>query len=202
MAMRIAITGGIACGKTAFSKCLAAFGVELLDADDVVHWLEAPGGEAVATLRRCFGDAIIDQHGGVDRTKLGELVFNSHEVRARVNALLHPMVRKIMIEWVDAARGRLRVAVIPLLFEAGWESDWDFIVCLSTTPDTQLQRLTQLRGLTLAQAEKRVSAQMPVAEKARRSNLIVHNDADVDALAREAHKVWRILLEKSDEHGK
>ncbi|MDR2849752.1 MAG: dephospho-CoA kinase [Verrucomicrobiota bacterium] len=203
MVMRIAITGGIACGKSLFSHTLQRLGIELLDADDVVHQLEAPGGLAVPELVRLFGVSVLDGNGGIDRAVLAERVFADAEVRRRLNAALHPLVRQRLTEWVRTPPGdTLRAAVIPLLFEAGWTDEWDFIICVASREALQLERLIRCRGLTEEQARKRVAAQMPVAEKAARSHLVVHNDADAEALAKEAERVCRILTEKADEYRK
>ena len=200
MVLRVAITGGIACGKSLFSHYLGQLGVELLDADDVVHRLESPGGAAVPALVGLFGDGVLDAEGGIDRTALGERVFEETAVRAQVNALLHPLVRQIVCAWAAEPGHALRAAVIPLLFEAGWAEDWDVIICLAAGETVQLERLMRFRGLTEDQARRRIAAQMPVAEKAARSHLVVHNDADAQALAREAGKVYRFLMERAYEY--
>lgn len=200
MSLRVAITGGIACGKSLFSRYLVQLGVELLDADDVVHRLEAPGGGAVSELVRLFGDGVLDAQGGIDRQALGERVFADEAVRAQVNAVLHPLVRREIRAWVESPGCGVRAAVIPLLFEVGWADDWDVIICLASSEALQRERLMRLRGLSEEQARRRIAAQMPVAEKAARSHLVVHNDADVQTLAREAEKVYRFLLERAYEY--
>jgi len=200
MILRVAITGGIACGKSLFSRYLAQMGVELLDADDVVHCLEAPGGAAVPALVRLLGEGVLDAAGGIDRQVLGDLVFADSDVRAKVNAVLHPLVREIIRVWVSEPAHTIKAAVIPLLFEVGWAEDWDIIVCLASSEAVQLERLMRLRGLSEEQARRRVAAQMPVAEKAAKAHLIVHNDADAEALAREAQKVYRFLMERAYEY--
>jgi dephospho-CoA kinase len=202
MVMRVAITGGIACGKSLFSRALEQLGVELLDADDVVHRLEAPGGAAVPDLVRLFGSSVLDEHGGINRAVLAERVFSDPEARRQVNAVVHPLVRTALRRWLEAPSDTLRIVVIPLLFEAGWTDDWDIIICLVSNEALQRERLMRFRGLTDEQARKRIAAQMPVAEKAARSHLVVHNDADAEALAREAKKVYRFLMEKANEYRK
>jgi dephospho-CoA kinase len=203
MVMRVAITGGIACGKSLFSHTLKRLGMELLDADDVVHRLEAPGGAVVPELVRLFGVSVLDRHGGIDRAALAERVFADAEARQQLNAALHPRVRQILTGWAgEQPGGALRAAVIPLLFEAGWVEEWDFIICLVSSETLQLERLMRFRGLAEEQARKRIAAQMPVAEKAARAHLVVHNDADAEALAKDAEKVYRILTEKADEYRK
>ena len=200
MMLRVAITGGIACGKSLFSHYLSRWGIELLDADDVVHRFEAPGGEAVPALAALFGDSVLDRDGGIDRVVLGERIFRDAAARAQVNALLHPLVRETLRAWVAGQTEALRVAVIPLLFEAGWEEDWDVIICLASSENKQRERLMRFRGLTEEQARRRIAAQMPVSEKAARAHRVVHNDADAEALAREAEKVFRFLMERADEY--
>ena len=200
MVLRVAITGGIACGKSLFSRYLSELGVELLDADDVVHGLEAPGGAAVPALVRLFGKGILDEDGGVNRQLMGEKVFGDAAVRAQVNAVLHPLVREVLTSWVADPGRTVKAAVIPLLFEVGWSEDWDIIICLVSDEAVQIERLMRLRGLSEEQARSRIAAQMPVAEKAARSHLVVHNDADAEALAREAQKVYRFLMERAYEY--
>ena len=200
MVMRVAITGGIACGKSLFSHYLKRLGVELLDADDVVHRLEAPGGAAVPELVRVFGDSVLDSRGGIDRTVLAGRVFADAEVRGRLNAVVHPLVKTVISDWIATSGETHRIAIIPLLFEAEWSEEWDIIICLVSSETLQIERLMRHRGLTEEQARMRIAAQMPVAEKAARSHLVVHNDADAEALAKEADKVYRILTEKAYEY--
>ena len=194
---RVAITGGIASGKSLFARFLADLGVEIIDADEIVHSLEGPGGAAVPALREMFGAGIIGADGGVDRKALGGLVFGDGAARAQLNALLHPMVREEIARWFARPGGKVRAAVIPLLFEAGWQDDWDVIICLICGADAQMRRLTGDRGLTRAAAARRIAAQMPEAEKAARSNIVISNKSDAKALAKSAEDVFRLLTEKS-----
>lgn len=202
MVMRVAITGGIACGKSLFSQSLQQLGMEMLDADDVVHSLEVPGGEAVPELVRLFGEAVLDCKGGVNRRLLAELVFADADARRRLNAVIHPLVRRRLSDWMAASGGALRGATIPLLFEVGWAKDWDVVICLVSSEALQLERLMRDRGLAEEQARRRIAAQMPVTEKAALAHLVVHNDGDAETLAREAEKVYRILTEKAYEYRK
>lgn len=197
---RVAITGGIASGKSLFSRFLAEAGAEIIDADDVVHSLEAPSGAAVPLLRELFGEKIVGADGGIDRRVLGALVFGDDAARAKVNALLHPMVREVIAQWFERPGESLRVAVIPLLFEAGWQDGWDVIICLVAGQDLQIERLTTGRGLTRDEAERRVAAQMPEAEKAARSHIVINNKSDAAALAKSAAEVYCRLTERAYEY--
>lgn len=199
MGLSVAITGGIACGKSLFAAGLQRLGVEVLDADDVAHALEAPGGAAVEPIRRRFGDAVIAPCGGVDRARLAEIVFADAEARKDLNGLLHPMVREAVAEWRGRPGGsKVKAAVIPLLFEAGWEDDWDVVICVSSDTQAQVDRLMRFRGLSAEQARRRLDAQLPIAEKAARAHLTVHNNAGAEWLADEATRVYRLLMEKSE----
>ena len=196
MGLRVAITGGIACGKSLFSRFLSERGVDILDADDVVHRLEAPGGAAVGVIRSIFGKNVVRPDGGVDRVALGNIVFGDACARERLNRVVHPLVRQCIREWLDRSGGRLKAVVIPLLFEAGWDGEWDVIICLVSSEAAQTERLMRLRGLSAEQARARLAAQMPLADKAARSHLVVKNDADAEALEREAAEVHRFLMER------
>ena len=197
MSLTVAITGGIACGKSLFSTYLQQMGVEILDADDVVHALQASGGEAVEPIRARFGDQVIAPDGSVDRTLLGQKVFEDADELKALNDIMHPMVRETIQRWIKHPGGcAIKAAVIPLLFEVGWEKDWDLVICVSSDRQIQLDRLMRFRGLSAEQARQRLDAQMPIAEKAARAHLTVNNNAGEGMLASEAERMVRLLMEK------
>jgi len=173
-------------------------GVEVLDADEVVHDLEASGGRAVEPIRQRFGDVVIAPDGGVCREALARIVFAEPSARKDLNGLLHPMVRQVIDEWRKRPdTSMMSVVVIPLLFEVGWEGDWDVVICVSSHTQTQIDRLMRFRGLSAEQARQRLDAQLPIAEKAARSHLTVDNNAGTEWLAEEAKRIYRFLMEKS-----
>ena len=196
MVTRVAITGGIACGKSLFSQYLRQMGMDILDADDLVHELEAPGGAAVSGIRRQFGAGVITETGGVDRLALAAIIFSDAAARERLNGIVHPLVKEAFRRWLAEPGTKLKAAVIPLLFETGWAGEWDIIICLKAGEAVQMQRLMRDRELTEEQARRRIDSQMPVAEKATRSQIVVTNDADAEALAQEAARVFRFLRER------
>ncbi len=198
MFMRVAITGGIACGKSLFSHYLGRLGMEILDADEVTHTLEEPGGTAVPVIRRLFGEKVIAPSGGVDRQALAALVFSDAAARTLLNAALHPMVKETLDRWFERPFQGLRAVVVPLLFEAGWNGGWDAVVCLACGEAEQVRRLMRGRGMSERQARARVAAQMPIMRKVARSQIVVNNDADAEALARKAAYVFRLLTERSE----
>ena len=198
--MKVALTGGIACGKSLLSKFLNELGVETLDADDVVHEL-LPDPE--------------------ERRRIAAEVFSDPEKRRALEAKIHPVVKEKIDAWLDRTSGTnrttgtdvtngtgacpvslgglvcpVRVAVIPLLFEAHWEKNFDIICCVASTRERQIERMTATRGMTLAEAEARLAAQMPVEEKAKRSHYVIHNDGTADELRAEAQKLVAWLHEQ------
>ncbi len=216
---RIALTGGIACGKSLVAKFLRELGVSVLDADDVVHELEAPGGAAVPSLAERFGPSVLAPDGGVDREKLAALVFEGGsrvprdrhgrpasllaavDARRDLEAIIHPLVRQRLLAFATSHESRAtshepRVAIIPLLYESHFESDYDIILCVTSSEDRQIERMVRTRGYTQAQAEARLAAQMPVREKAARADRIIQNDSTPEELKAEVRRCVAWLSEK------
>ena len=233
--MKIALTGGIACGKSTLAKFLRELGIRLLDADDVVHELEAPGGVAVPAIVARFGAGVLAADGSIDRPKLADLVFADPAARHDLEAILFPLVRSRLQAFVSpSARalptmgasfsdnpmvgadvlGRppspvdrppaptpLSIAVIPLLFESHWEGDYDTILAITSPSECQIHRMMRTRGYSRAQAEARLAAQMPVAEKAARADFVVVNDSTHEHLKDEARRLVAWLKERvKNEH--
>ncbi len=223
--MKIALTGGIACGKSMFAKFLRELGIRVIDADDVVHELEAPGGAAVPAITRLFGDGVLAADGGIDRAKLAEIVFlggqslepraTNHEPRATnheprttnheprttkqaLESIIFPLVRKRLREFTETSpQGVFSIAVIPLIFESHFDEDYDIIIAIASSEDLQIDRMMRTRGYSRAQAEARLAAQMPVAEKAARAHFVVVNDSTPEHLRKEAVRLVAWLQEKA-----
>ena len=191
--MKVALTGGIACGKSLLSNFLRELGVETIDADDVVHELIPDPAE---------------------RRRIAAEVFADPEKRRALEAKIHPLVKERIDRWFDRTNGTgatngtdrtngtgacpgspgglggpVRVAIIPLLFEAHWEKNFDIICCVVSSREKQIERMMTTRGMTLTEAEARLAAQMPVEEKARRSQYVIRNDGTAEELRAEAQKL-------------
>ena len=215
--MKIALTGGIACGKSLVAKFFNELGVLTLDADDVVHELEAPGGAAVPAIVVRFGAGIQAPDGGIDRKKLASEVFGRETADARraLEDILHPLVRQRLLDFASHPVPRspfpvprspfpvphspfpVPLVIIPLLFESHFESDYDTILCVSSTEDRQIDRMMRTRGYTREQAEARLAAQMPVAEKAARADWTIHNDSTIEDLKAEVRRCVAWLSARS-----
>ena len=211
--MKIALTGGIACGKSLFAKFLRELGIHVVDADDVVHELEAPGGAAVSAIVARFGKGVLAADGGIDRPALAARVFADAAARADLEAIVFPLVRVRLREAtsvslprdVASARGsgtlaastrQITIYIIPLLFESHWETDYDILICIASPVDQQIGRMMASRGYSRAHAEARLAAQWPVSEKAARCHYTVMNDSTPEHLRDEAKRLVAWLKEQ------
>jgi dephospho-CoA kinase len=199
--VRIALTGGIACGKSTFSHFLFQLGASVIDADDIVHSLESPGGKAVPFILERFGQSVIKSDGSVDRQKLAEIVFSSPAQRKDLEEILFCMVREEIDSFFASPKAsdvKFSIAVIPLLFESQWESDYDIIISLISSPEIMIRRMMETRGYSYHQALARISAQMSVEEKSRHAHYTVYNNSTCEDLYAEAVKLVDWLQERLD----
>ena len=157
---RIALTGGIACGKSQVARFLNEAGIETIDADDIVHEL-VPEEE---------------------RRRLAKTVFNDPAARKALEAKLHPIVKARIDDFLRAGGEGRRLAVIPLLFEVGWDADFDFIAAVVPPRETQISRMCSSRGYSREEAEARIASQMPTDEKAARADFVITNDSTLEEL--------------------
>jgi len=172
--VRVALTGGIATGK---SHCLAKFatlGVPTIDADRLAHDAVEPGSHGLAAVLRRFGSNLVLPNGQLDRAALGRLVFADASARLDLEAIIHPIVYASIARWFSTlgANEAFGVADIPLLFETEREGDFDCVIVTACRPEQQLERL-QARGLTDLEARQRLDAQMPLAEKLGRATHVI-----------------------------
>ena len=178
--MRIALTGGIACGKSLVAKFLNEFGVETIDADDIVHEL-MPDPAA--------------------RKRLAAEVFGNEAKRKELEARLHPLVKEKINSFLcpppPSTFTSHRIAVIPLLFEARWEENFDIICCVRSARATQIARMMETRGYTREEAEARLAAQLPVEEKAAKSHYVIENDSSAEELKFKVAEFVNWLKERS-----
>ncbi len=174
------MTGGIACGKSMAEACFIEAGCRVLDADRVVREVEASGGVAVLPIVARFGTEVLAADGGIDRKALAEKVFRNVEARRDLEAIVHPLVQEAVRVWLaEAMPAAISLFSAALLFECGWERAWpQGVVCVTASESTQVRRMCSVRGMTEAEAQARLAAQMPVAEKARRARWVLTNDTD------------------------
>jgi dephospho-CoA kinase len=165
---KLGLTGGIASGKSAVAAMLREMGFAVLDADSLAHKLIEPGQPAYDEVVEEFGQTVIAPGGRVDRAKLSAIVFNDRAKLDRLNAIVHPRVAEVIFSQFEAwKRAGIRDAVFveaALLIESGIHKKLDGLIVAWCDPDQQLERLVD-RGLSEAEARRRIAAQLPVEEK-------------------------------------
>ena len=168
--LRLGLTGGIASGKSAVAAMLREMGFAVLDADSLAHRLIEPGNPAYDEVLQEFGQAVLAPGGRVDRAKLSAIVFNDRARLDRLNAIVHPRVAEIVFrqftEWERAGTRDAAFVEAALLIESGIHKTLDGLVVAWCEPEQQLERLVA-RGLSEAEARRRIAAQLPIAEKLR-----------------------------------
>jgi dephospho-CoA kinase len=195
---RVALTGGIATGKSYVLARLRALGVPCLDADEMAHGVMAPGTEASAAVAARFGAEMLTPEGAVDRQRLGPVVFGDREARRELEAIVHPAVYRAIAAGLRAFERTdhppLAVVDIPLLYETGRQDDFDRVVATLCPRSVQLTRLVA-RGLTESDAEARLAAQMPAEEKAARAHHVIRTDGTFAETDAQLDAVIRLLLQ-------
>lgn len=177
--LKVALTGGIATGKSYVLEQFRRRGVPCLDADALAHGVMAAGTEATAAIAARFGAQILAADGSVDRRKLGPIVFADASARHELEAIVHPAVYRAMAAGLRGFEllgdGALAVVDVPLLYETGGETQFDRVIVTACAPDLQFARLVE-RGLTEEQARQRLAAQWPTERKTSRADFVISTD--------------------------
>lgn len=176
-AVVLALTGGIASGKSEAGRILEELGFEVCDADRVAHDLMKKGTPVFSQVVDLFGNHILTDDGEISRPVLGGIVFDNPDRLQHLNQLVHPSVRERIEQWIGKMRAADKKAavMIPLLFESGMQDlGWDAILCVSSREEDVIKRLVT-RGLSPEDAKKRISSQIPTAEKEKLADYVVHN---------------------------
>ena len=197
--LKVALTGGIATGKSYVLGQFRQRGVPCLDADELAHGVMAPGTEATAAIAERFG-AVLAADGSVDRKKLGPIVFADAAARRDLEAIVHPAVYRVITAGLRAFEkiGGSPVAVvdIPLLYETGRATEFDCVVATVCSPSIQLARLLA-RGLSPEAASQRLAAQLPGEDKARRADFVIRTEGSFLETAAQVDRVLADLLARA-----
>jgi len=192
---RVALTGGIATGKSHVRARLDALGVPTIDADALARGAVAPGSTGLTEVVRRFGPAILDERGSLDRKQLAAIVFTDPAARRDLEAIVHPRVRTAIDDWFAAlpAATSFAVADIPLLYETGREAEFDAVIVVAAAPETQVRRVMARDSSSEADARARLAAQLPIDDKAQRADFVVRTDGTVAETDRQVDAVYRQL---------
>lgn len=186
----IGLTGNIACGKSSVAAMLAEMGAEVIDADALVHQLMVPGSDSWREIVETFGQGVLRHDGTIDRGQLGEVVFRDPGALEQLEAILHPRVRRLAEERIAASPSPVVVLEAIKLIEAGWASRVDSVWVVTCRREQQLERLRARRGLSLAEAELRVRAQSPAAEKLKHADVVIDNSGSPRETRAQVENGW------------
>ena len=195
--LKVALTGGIATGKSYVLEQFRRRGVPCLDADALAHGVMAPGTEATTAIAARFGQEMLAPDGSVDRARLGPAVFADAAARRALEAIVHPAVYRAItaglraFELTDAAQ--LAIVDVPLLYETGADSKFDKVIVTECPPDVQIARLTA-RGLTESAARQRLAAQLPTRDKAARADFVITTAGTFAETDSRVEEVLRALI--------
>jgi dephospho-CoA kinase len=194
--LNVALTGNVASGKSTVASLFAGWGAELVDADQLVREVQAPGTPVLLAIARRFGTNVLRPDGSLDRAALRAQVLADPQALADLNQLVHPAVLRLREARVAALReagARIVVTDIPLLFEAADPAAFDAVVLVDAPADLRRQRLFERSGLPPREAERLIAAQMPSEMKRSRATFVIDNDADLATLEARAREVWTAL---------
>ncbi|GIN22101.1 dephospho-CoA kinase [Siminovitchia fordii] len=183
MAFIIGLTGGIASGKSTVSKLLEKRGFAIVDADVAARKVVEPGEKAYKDIVEAFGSSILLTDGTLDRAKLGSIVFQNDDERKKLNAIVHPAVRKKMNDWQEEAikAGKRTIILdIPLLYESGLTHLVEKTIVVYVNECTQLKRLIERNNFTEEEAKSRIASQIPLKEKMEKADAVIDNNGSVE----------------------
>jgi dephospho-CoA kinase len=187
----LGLTGGVGMGKSTAAGFFSQRGIRVVDTDEIARELSRPGQPALADIQAQFGHNIVATDGSLNRTALAHVVFNDPTALKRLEAILHPRIRKAWQTQVESWRQEncpLAVVVIPLLFETFAESQFDKIICVACALESQHERL-RLRGWSDIQIRQRIAAQRPVDQKIARSHFVVWTEGSLEAHRQQITKI-------------
>ncbi|MFJ7154902.1 dephospho-CoA kinase [Streptomyces sp. NPDC101118] len=200
--LKVGLTGGIGAGKSEVSRLLAGYGAVVVDADRIAREVVEPGTPGLAAIVEAFGESVLAPDGSLDRPKLGSVVFADQDKLRTLNGIVHPLVGARSAE-LEAAAGPDAIVVhdVPLLTENGLAPLYDLVVVVDASPETQLARLTALRGMAEEEARARMAAQAGREQRLAVATLVIDNDGPLEALEPQVRKVWEDLTARAGEKG-
>ena len=198
--LSVALTGNIGAGKSTVAEMFRRWGGIIIDSDQLVREAQLPGRPALLQVAGRFGRQMIRPDGTLDRAKLRAVVLADPEALKALNTIMHPEVHRRRRELLAEARergDRIVISDIPLLFEAADPSEFDAVVLVDAPEAIRRQRLRQSRSLPEHELDQLIAAQLPSDSKRLRSDYVIENEGDHQALERSAASVWEALLARA-----
>jgi dephospho-CoA kinase len=201
--LRVGLTGGIGSGKSEVARRLVAHGAVLIDADLAAREVVVPGSSGLKRIVAAFGDDVLGPDRSLDRARLGEIVFKDPELRAKLNAIVHPLVRQWMLAAERTALqaadppGPIIVHDVPLLVESRGKGGFDLVIVVDVPPEVQIERLVSQRGMTPDQAGARMNAQASRERRLEVADIVIDNSGSLADLDRRLAAVWADLQRRA-----
>lgn len=196
--LKVGLTGGIGAGKSEVSRLLVSHGGVLIDADRIAREVVAPGTPGLEAVVEAFGEDVLAPDGSLDRPKLGSIVFADPEKLAVLNEIVHPLVGRRSRELETAAADdSVVIHDVPLLAENALAALYDLVIVVDASPETQLDRLVRLRGMTEDDARARMAAQATREKRLAIADIVIDNDVPLEALERRVQDVWAELVRRA-----
>ena len=189
----IGLTGNIAVGKSLVRDMLSEFGAATIDADHIAHQVIRKGEPAYERIIAAFGAGILDSDGEILRAALGEIVFADPARLKQLEGITHPAIRRRIDQLVRDAEARVVVIEAIKLLEGELKNAVDSVWVVDASPRTQRQRLMSARGMSLAEAERRIALQNSQADKLRQADIVIRNDGDARETRAQAVRAWSAL---------
>lgn len=193
----IALTGGIASGKSTIARRLAEHGALVVDADALVRDVQAPGSPVTVRIGEEFGSGVIAADGSLDRAALGSIVFADPDALGRLNAIVHPAVRaESQRRFDEAFRADPRAVVVydvPLLVEARVDDPWDLVVVAHAPAETRRDRLQRLRGMDAGEAMRRIAVQASDDQRLAVADVVIDTSGDLGDTLEQVDALWKRL---------
>lgn len=186
----IGLTGGIASGKSTVAKLLASYGAETIDADQVARDVVLPGSVGLQAVVNEFGAEVLSDSGELDRDLLGQIVFKESEKRKALEQILHPLIKKRTTELLAASKSSVVVYAVPLLVEANVDYPFDMILTVEAGVENQVERIVRSRGLSEADAQRRIDAQASTAERSERADFVIDSSGTHAQLEQQIAILW------------
>jgi dephospho-CoA kinase len=188
----VALTGGIAAGKSTVAKRWVENGAIEIDADDLAREVVELGSTGLQQVTEAFGASVLAESGLLDRKALAKIIFEDPEKRELLNSILHPLIRQRTRELLEQLRNEeIVVYSVPLLVETSVDHDFNLVVTVEAPEDEQIRRLVTNRGLSEIEAKSRIASQAKPVERAARADRILNSNQDLNLLLRDADKLWQ-----------
>lgn len=192
--LRIGLTGGIGSGKSTVCRLFAAYGVPIIDADEVSRELVEPGQPALAAILDYFGETLLTHEGRLDRARLRALIFAQPQQRQKLEALLHPLIRQRMLQLAQATSAPYLIFAIPLLVESGWQALVDRILVVDSPVELQYLRTAERDRTSRSQVEAIIATQAPREARLNLADEIIDNSGDMAHLQRQVEQLHQRYL--------